>query len=643
MYLFLWGMEMKQFPGKILEYSRRLGAKNLLFLVLAMLLVTVLLLVNFAVIYSNQKDKLVLTGQINTDKIEVDFKAQVTPLIDLVKVTAYKINFLDDNSGNTLSAAEVKIFITNQIRAFEKNSAMPITGIYSFYNGEFVNSADWVPVEGYKPEERPWYVKAVEHPGQIIFIEPYVDAFTQKITMTVAVTLNNKQNVMGVDLPLDRIQESVVNLSRDDGYEHMIVNDQGLVISHSDVSYVGKNYDVLDGKISSVYEYVVSNIHELRNNSYVVVEFDGVRYVVDVRDVGGHWYVVGIANADDYFVSLKIIFTVSVLLILLVLSVVVVVFHNLIRKQRDIEKLDENMLMVAEIYDFMYEISLSINTCRHLCSRTGDGGMSVLGKVKSDAQEYISKEMNNLADDVSKNVVQEFVDLRTLSRRMTGRESIILEFLNRDGLWSRARFIASQHKPSADLDKILLMIENIDAEKREREKLIYLSETDHLTGILNRRSGESRIRTMISNMQSGMYALFDADKFKSVNDNYGHDVGDKVIIAIAECLRKTFRNYDVVMRLGGDEFAVFAVAVTDRDTASELMKRFFNQVDSIYIEELKNFRIRLSVGISFFDVGRNSSLEKLYREADFASYESKKTEGNSMTFFENDNYDDYRR
>ena len=187
------------------------------------------------------------------------------------------------------------------------------------------------------------------------------------------------------------------------------------------------------------------------------------------------------------------------------------------------------------------------------------------------------------------------------------------------------------------------MIENIDAEKREREKLIYLSETDHLTGILNRRSGESRIRTMISNMQSGMYALFDADKFKSVNDNYGHDVGDKVIIAIAECLRKTFRNYDVVMRLGGDEFAVFAVAVTDRDTASELMKRFFNQVDSIYIEELKNFRIRLSVWISFFDVGRNSSLEKLYREADFASYESKKTEGNSMTFFENDNYDDYRR
>lgn len=617
--------------------------RNLLFLVLAMLLVTVLLLVNFAVIYSNQKDKLVLTGQINTDKIEVDFRAQVTPLLDLVKVTAYKINFLDDNSGNTLSAAEVKIFITNQIRAFEKNYDMPITGIYSFYNGEFVNSADWVPVEGYKPEERPWYVKAVEHPGQIIFIEPYVDAFTQKITMTVAVTLNNKQNVMGVDLPLDRIQESVVNLSRDDGYEHMIVNDQGLVISHSDVSYVGKKYDVLDGKISSVHEYVVSNIHELRNNSYAVVEFDGVRYVVDVRDVGGHWHVVGIANADDYFLSLKIIFTVSVLLILLVLSVVVVVFHNLIRKQRDIEKLDENMLMVSEIYDFMYEISLSINTCRRLCSRTGDGGMSVLGKVMSDAQEYISKEMNNLADDVSKNVVQEFVDLRTLSRRMTGRESIILEFLNRDGLWSRARFISSQHKPSADLDKILLMIENIDAEKREREKLIYLSETDHLTGILNRRSGESRIRTMISNMQSGMYALFDADKFKSVNDNYGHDVGDKVIIAIAECLRKTFRNYDVVMRLGGDEFAVFAVAVTDRDTASELMNRFFNQVDSIYIEELKNFRIRLSVGISFFDVGRNSSLEKLYREADFASYESKKTEGNSMTFFENDNYDDYRR
>lgn len=561
----------------------------------------------------------------------------------MVKVTAYKINFLDDNSGNTLSADEVRTFITNQIRAFENNYDVPVTGIYSYYNGEFVDSVGWVPVDGYNPVERPWYVKAVEHPGQIIFIEPYVDALTQKITMTVAVTLNNKRNVMGVDLPLDRIQESVVNLSRDDGYEHMIVNDHGLVISHSDVSYVGKNYDVLEGKISSFYEYVISNINELRKSSYAEVDFNGVRYVVDVRDVGGHWYVVGIANADDYFVSLRIIFTVSVLLILLVLSVVVAVFLNLIRKQRNIEKLDENMLMVAEIYDFMYEISMNLNTCRHLCCRTGNGGMSVLGNSISDAQKYISEKMDNLADDVSKNVLLEFTDLRTLSKRMAGRVSIILEFLNRDGLWCRARFIASQHNAVDDLDKILLMIENIDAEKREREKLIYLSETDHLTGILNRRSGESRIRTMISNMQNGMYALFDADKFKSVNDNYGHDVGDKVIIAIAECLRKTFRNYDVVMRLGGDEFAVFAVAVTDRDTASELMKRFFHHVDSIHIAELKNFRIRLSVGISFFDVGRKSSLENLYREADFASYESKKIEGNCMTFFESDDYDDSRR
>ena len=236
-----------------------------------------------------------------------------------------------------------------------------------------------------------------------------------------------------------------------------------------------------------------------------------------------------------------------------------------------------------------------------------------------------------------------FADLRTLSKRMAGRESIIIEFLNRDGLWCRARFIASQHSAVDDLDKVLLMIENIDAEKREREKLIYLSETDHLTGILNRRSGESRIRTMISNMQNGMYALFDADKFKSVNDNYGHDVGDRVIIAIAECLRKTFRSYDVVMRLGGDEFAVFAVAVTDRDTASELMKRFLHHVDSIHIAELKDFRICISVGISFFDVGRKSCLENLYREADFASYESKKIEGNCMTFFESDDYDDSRR
>ena len=54
-----------------------------------------------------------------------------------------------------------------------------------------------------------------------------------------------------------------------------------------------------------------------------------------------------------------------------------------------------------------------------------------------------------------------------------------------------------------------------------------------------------------------MFCLIDCDKFKSINDTYGHSVGDKVIIAVAEKLRKTCRDSDVVLRLGGDEFAIF--------------------------------------------------------------------------------------
>ncbi len=302
------------------------------------------------------------------------------------------------------------------------------------------------------------------------------------------------------------------------------------------------------------------------------------------------------------------------------------------------------MVMLAEVYDHMYEFSLSANTCMRLCSNASEQS-DVLGSDIDDAQIFIVSEMNKLVDDSSKRVLTEFVNLNTLPDRLASGKNLILEFLNHDQLWNRARFISS-HSPGADNpDKILFLIENIDLEKREREKLIYLSETDPLTGILNRRSGESKIKSLIAGEKHGLYALFDADKFKSVNDNFGHDVGDKVIVAVAECLCKTFSNYDVVMRLGGDEFAVYVMSVTDRDAASALMRKLFNHIDKIVIKELGDFKINLSVGIAFFGAGRQSRFESLYREADFAMYESKKIHGNSMTFFDdlNFDFDDIRR
>lgn len=84
-----------------------------------------------------------------------------------------------------------------------------------------------------------------------------------------------------------------------------------------------------------------------------------------------------------------------------------------------------------------------------------------------------------------------------------------------------------------------------------------MAQADFMTGIWNRRHGEKLIEQALRDKVKGMMCIIDCDKFKSINDTYGHAVGDEVIIAIAHTLKNACRKDDIVVRLGGDEFAMF--------------------------------------------------------------------------------------
>lgn len=118
-----------------------------------------------------------------------------------------------------------------------------------------------------------------------------------------------------------------------------------------------------------------------------------------------------------------------------------------------------------------------------------------------------------------------------------------------------------------------------------------------------------------------------------INDTYGHQTGDSVIIAVADALRSTFRSNDITMRLGGDEFGVFAVGIVRKELAEAIIRRLFSRIDSIEIPELKGKKISISVGI-VFSSGKTKSFDELYACADTAMYISKKTSGNCLTLSE---------
>lgn len=173
---------------------------------------------------------------------------------------------------------------------------------------------------------------------------------------------------------------------------------------------------------------------------------------------------------------------------------------------------------------------------------------------------------------------------------------------------------------------------DISANKKMETELFYLSQTDALTKINNRGSGERRIELLIKKGECGMFCLFDVDKFKSINDNFGHAVGDEVLVEIAKAMKKVFRGNDIVMRLGGDEFAIFALGVMDEKIGAMCIERFFNAIHMINIKALRDRKVSVSMGAVFTE-NEGESFDQLYQRADEILYQCKKLPGCQFSFY----------
>jgi len=162
---------------------------------------------------------------------------------------------------------------------------------------------------------------------------------------------------------------------------------------------------------------------------------------------------------------------------------------------------------------------------------------------------------------------------------------------------------------------------------KAREKLEHLSRTDELSGLLNRRAfHEDVVKRLRHNLRSGVKgALFyiDLDNFKPVNDRFGHEKGDEVLIGISRLLSKTSRVGDMVARLGGDEFAMWLEDIS-LDEAVDKAKILQVQCAEVSEElEVRDPALSFSIGIAMSSGDHEETLDDLLARADAAMYEVK--------------------
>ena len=159
------------------------------------------------------------------------------------------------------------------------------------------------------------------------------------------------------------------------------------------------------------------------------------------------------------------------------------------------------------------------------------------------------------------------------------------------------------------------------------------SHTDMMTRLKLRHSLESSI-TEIRNQEHRhpfSLVLLDIDHFKTVNDTYGHNVGDQVLKTVAEAIRNSVRQNDVAARYGGEEFAVL-LPESDEATAWEIAERIRKSVaGQITQYEGTRISVTISAGIAEFDVERDITISDFVKRADTALYRSKQLGRNRTT------------
>ncbi len=169
------------------------------------------------------------------------------------------------------------------------------------------------------------------------------------------------------------------------------------------------------------------------------------------------------------------------------------------------------------------------------------------------------------------------------------------------------------------------------------EEIRYHAFHDPLTRLPNRSYFQRILSLVMSQARRNetLIALMflDLDKFKTINDSYGHDVGDNVLIEAASRIQQCLRECDTVARISGDEFTVILDGINTVSDAEIIASRIIASLNNVMKIDNHEFTIGMSIGISLYPLD-DISLEQLIQDADIAMFASKKNGRNTFSFFE---------
>lgn len=190
---------------------------------------------------------------------------------------------------------------------------------------------------------------------------------------------------------------------------------------------------------------------------------------------------------------------------------------------------------------------------------------------------------------------------------------------------------------TGNLPHLRVVISDISERKKYENQLQQIAQYDPLTALPNRILLADRLHQAMAqtnrNKQPFAVLYLDLDGFKNVNDTYGHEAGDQLLIAFATNMKRTLREIDVIARIGGDEFVIILLNLNDIESCTPMLNRLLQSAQKPVRINNHLVEVSASLGVTFFPQSVEIDANQLLAQADYAMYQAKSAGKNRYYVF----------
>ncbi len=279
----------------------------------------------YKLIYDANRSIIIKDGEIAARKSADQFERYLSTNTDLINFTAYTLN---DMITDKVSDKNIQSFLVVQSTTYRNAVVENSTGLYGYINGRFFSGTNWVPPADFVATERPWYTKPISNGQEISITEPYVDAQDGGTMLALGKTLCDNVSVISVDLSLDQVQRMTEEAVENEGIDvEMILNDQGMVVTHSDRNELGKDYSE---EADSFGAEIFKQLEQSEENSFEF-DYNGSHYIVYAAEFLDNWYCISVKDATsvfDWLLTILIITIITTIIVVVIVSLLMLSAHR---------------------------------------------------------------------------------------------------------------------------------------------------------------------------------------------------------------------------------------------------------------------------------------------------------------------------